>query len=394
MKMQQWVTRLLALSSALALAGPLHAGNLLKALGVSTDTQATAYYNYIDNNNDRDTQAKFRCFNGFPNDVDTTCDPAKYPGNSVNTIVKVQGHKNISDLGSDAPGGAPSDYRTLGFWRRIDLVVDNRSGHQGDVAMSTFNFTTKAGCCDAANAASIVNMEYTRGPAGNRITKFYIYCGKNDPDPQCVPGAYNRKTHTFFDPQGLPPLGGAENLALPKGCASCHGGGKDYTMRGGSTGGGFLAFDFNVFDYADAAGSPAETQALNETKVKLLNQAVLMTNASDDVRAQIYGLYGGSGLPLATQNTAYRPSSWDTEPNLWTVVVKDCQGCHTWSEVDIRSLSYWKLLDSARNIRELIDTEKTMPNSPTGRNNLLNRNGGIDYTTIDQFLTAHGAPHQ
>ncbi len=371
MSMQQWVTRLLALPLALVLAGSVHAGTLLKALGVSSDTDATNYYNYIDPGNTKPDQATWRCRNGFP---DTACGPA----NSVNTIVLVRGHKNKSDLGSDVNGGVA--YANLGFWRRIELVVDKRSGYQGNAAMSTFNFLPGT-CCAAANAASIVNMEYSPGPAGNRITKFYIY--------DAATGL--KKNYTFFDPVGPP---AAENLYLPNACASCHGGGKDYTVRGGSTGGGFLAFDFNVFDYSNAADS--QTQAGNEANVKALNQSVLMTNASDDVKAQIYGLYGGPRLPLATQNTAYRPSSWDTEPQLWTVVVKDCQGCHTWSEVDIRSLSYWKLLDSARNIRNLIDTEKTMPNSPTGRNNLLNRGsgfGGTEYDIVNDFLTRYGAPH-
>ena len=314
MKVQHWVTRLLALSSALALAGSLHAGNLLKANGVSTDTDATNYYNYIDPGHLRPDQAHWRRINGFP---DAGCDPA----NSVNTIVVVKGHKNKSDLGSDAPGGVPAAYAGLGFWRKIELVVDKRSGFQGNVAMTTFNFA-QGQCCDSNKAASIVNTEYSPGPAGNRITKFYIYAAFNQ-DP-----AQKRKNSTFFDPQGPPT---ADNLYLPKGCASCHGGKGDYTVRGGSTGGGFLAFDFNVFDYSVAA--EGETQGGNEAGVKALNKAVLMTNASDDVRAQIQGLYGGSGLPLATQNMAYRPSSWDTEPALWTVVVKDCQGCHTWSEV-------------------------------------------------------------
>jgi len=385
--MQHWVTRLLALSSALMLAGSLHAGTSLKALGVSQPVDATNYYNFIDPPQPghpqglRGTQDQWKCVNGFPNVPGCATD------NSGNTVVTVQGHKNKSDLGSDVngPSGAPA-YKDLGFYRRIDLVVDKRSGHQGNVAMTTYNYDLGM-CCLVDNATSIVNMEYSPGPAGNRITKFYIYATAVTAASEGVnPG--DRIGRTVFDPNS----GTAEKLNLPKACASCHGGGKDYTVRGGSTGGGWLAFDFNVFDYS-AGGD----QASNEANVKLLNQAVLMTNASDDVRAQIYGLYGGTGLPRATQNTAYRPSSWDTEPKLWTVVVKDCQGCHTWSEVDIRSLSYWKLLDSARNIRALIDTEKTMPNSPAGRNNLLNRDsgfGGTEYAIVNDFLTRYGAPHR
>src|SRR2546421_2305466 len=230
-KMRQRVTRLLALSSALTLAGSLHAGTLLKPLGVSTDTDATNYYTYIDKDNRRDTQQKFRCFNGF-NDGDALCDPAIYPGNSVNTIVTVKGHKNKSDLGSDVngPGNVPP-YASLGFWRRIELVVDKRSGHQGNVAMTTFNFTP-GNCCDRAKAKSIVNMEYSPGPTGNRITKFYIYDTLG-----------NRVNGTVFDPN----LPAADTLYLPKGCASCHGGGKDYKGRGGSTGGGFFRLGIYCF---------------------------------------------------------------------------------------------------------------------------------------------------
>jgi len=372
---------LLAISLA---PGTGYSGPLLKALGVSTDSDATNYYNYIDPGHLRSDQAHWRCVNGFP---DAGCDPA----NLVNNIVLVKGHKNKSDLGSDVNGSVA--YASKGFWRRLELVVDKRSGYQGNVAMSTFNFAPDPRlpdggvCCKEADAVSIVNMEYSPGPAGNRITKFYIYAGAAYAGTVSPPWG-TRINSTIFDPN----VSAAEHLFLPNGCASCHGGGKDYTVRGGSTGGGFLAFDFNVFDYSVAA--EGETQAANEANVKALNKAVLMTNASDDVRAQIYGLYGGTGLPLATQNTAYRPSSWDTEPALWTVVVKDCQGCHTWSEVDIRSLSYWKLLDSARNIRNLIDTEQTMPNSPTGRNNLLHRDGGSEYAIIDDALTRFGAPHR
>jgi hypothetical protein len=348
------------------LPGAAYAGPLLKPYGVSTNTDADNYYKYIDPGTLRDTQAHWRCVNGFP---DPGCDPA----NAVNSIVVVKGHKNKSDLGSDVNGPSVA-YAGLGFWRRIELVVDKRSGYQGNVAMTTFNFLP-GDCCDTTKAKSIVNTEYSPGPAGNRITKFYIYN---------TAGA--RQNSTVFDPN----LPAAEPLNLPKACASCHGGGRDYTVRGGSTGGGFLAFDFNVFDYSVAA--EGETQAANEANVKALNQAVLMTNPSADTSALIQGLYGGRGLPRTTQNMAYRPSSWDAEPALWTVIVKDCQGCHTLSEVDIRSLNYWKT--DARNIRERIDIDRTMPNSPTGMNNFLHRDGGSEYAIVDDALTRFGAPRR
>src|SRR6266513_668467 len=214
-KMQHWVTRLLALSSALMLAGSLHAGTSLKALGVSQPVDATNYYNFIDPPQPghpqglRGTQDQWKCVNGFPNVPGCATD------NSGNTVVTVQGHKNKSDLGSDVngPSGAPA-YKDLGFYRRIDLVVDKRSGHQGNVAMTTYNYDLGM-CCLVDNATSIVNMEYSPGPAGNRITKFYIYATAVTAASEGVnPG--DRIGRTVFDPNS----GTAEKLNLPKACAS------------------------------------------------------------------------------------------------------------------------------------------------------------------------------
>lgn len=294
--------------------GAAYSGNLLKANGVSTEADAIKYYQTIDPNNLRLTQDAWRAVNGF-ND----------PGNEV---VVVAGHKNVSDLG---------------FWRRIEMVIDKRPGYVGNVAMTTFNFESEVDTLDPKNAKSIVNMEYSPGPNGDRITKFYIY-----------DAAGNRKNSTFFDPN----VATREELYLPNACAACHGGGrKDFATNGGKTGGGFLAFDFNVFEYGALT-----SRAANEANVKKLNQGVLKTNPPDAVKSLISGLYGGKYLPLTVQNSAYRPSDWNTEPTLWNVVVTDCQGCHTLSEQDVLSLDYWKR--NVGSFREEVFKEKLMPNSP------------------------------
>lgn len=294
--------------------GAAYSGNLLKANGVSTEADAILYYQTIDPNNLRMTQAAWRQVNGFN-------DPR-------NEVVVVGGHKNVSDLG---------------FWRRIEMVIDKRPGYVGNVAMTTFNFESEPDAFLNQNAKSIVNMEYSPGPNGDRITKFYIY-----------DAAGNRKNSTFFDPD----VATREELYLPNGCASCHGGGnKDFATRGGKTGGGFLAFDFNVFEYG-----PLTSRADNEANVKKLNQGVLKTNPPSAVKSLISGLYGGKYLPLATQNSAYRPGTWDTEPALWKVVVTDCQGCHTLSEEEVLSLDYWKI--NVGDLREEVLKKKLMPNSP------------------------------
>jgi hypothetical protein len=332
----------------------VYSGPLLKANGVSTEQDAKDYYKMIDPGNARLTQSDWKEVNGFNSLL------------NLNQVVVVAGHKNVSDLG---------------FWRRIDMVIDKRPGYVGNVAMTTYNFEVGPNdanpqglskCCDPANAASIVNMEYSPGPDGDRITKFYIY-----------DAAGNRKYSTFFDPV----VARREELYLPNGCAACHGGGggRNFMVRGGDTGGGFVAFDFNVFSYA---GSNT-TQALNEENVKKLNQGVLMTNPDGAVRGHVRGLYGGRTLPLATQNTAYRPASWDTEPALWGAVVRNCEGCHTQSEEDILSLNYWKT--SARSIREETFKERLMPNSPNGRDNFFFGSSG-DRQIVDEALRRFGAP--
>lgn len=301
--------------------GTVYSGNLLKANGVSTEADAIKYYQTIDPNNLRLTQDAWRQVNGF-ND----------PGNE---IVVAGGHKNTSDLG---------------FWRRIEMVIDKRPGYVGNVAMTTFNFANEQDAFVNQNPLSIVNMEYSPGPNGDRITKFYIYNANG-----------GRENGTIFDPD----LAKAEVLYLPKGCASCHGGRKDFATSGGKTGGGFLAFDFNVFEYGTLT-----SRAENEANVKKLNQGVQMTNPPSAVKSLISGLYGGKYLPLTRQNTAYRPSTWDTEPVLWNVVVTDCQGCHTLSEKEVLDLDYWKI--NVGSFREKVLKKKLMPNSPYANRRFFN----------------------
>ena len=289
---------------------------LLKANGVSTERDAKEYYATIDPDKMRMTQDAWEEVNGFN-------DPA-------NEIIVVMGHKNVSDLG---------------FYRKIEMVIDKREGYEGNVAFTTFNYFTED---DAINdvagelSASIVNMEYSPGPDGDHITKFYIYDGISR----------ERLFSTIFDPD----LTIAEELYLPSGCTSCHGG-EDGFGHEGDIDGGFLAFDFNVFEFGSLV-----TRADQEEDVKKLNEGVLMTNPPRAVKKLVYGLYGGRDLPLDTQNTDYIPSDWAGEEELYGVIVTDCLGCHTLSETGVLNLRWWR-----RNIDELREhvlEDKNMPNSP------------------------------
>lgn len=311
--------------------------NLLKANGVSTEDDAKLYYKTIDPNDERCTQDQWREVNGFN------------ASENAGKVVVVEGHKNTSDLG---------------FWRRLEMVIDQRTDpkYKGNVAFTTYNFDLgptanpkdnpgKTICCKPENAKSIVNMEYSPGPNGEKFTKFYIY----DADG-------TRKTDTIFDPNPNK----AESLFLPSACASCHGGGKDFRANGGKTGGGFLAFDFHVFQYEGDATAQAAARLANEPGVKELNKGVLMTKPPSAVKSLISGLYG-KDLRSDTQISTYMPKDWagaaDPIKNVWKeVIVKDCLGCHTLSEQEVLTLDFWKN-NVVGDLREVFK-KKIMPNSP------------------------------
>ena len=316
----------------------------LKANGVDNEAVANAYYQTIDPDNLRLTQYDWENVNGYH-------DP-------VNEIVEVAGHFNASDLG---------------FWRRISMVEDKRPGYTGNIAFTTVNYVTEYDAVNDVNPVSIVNMEYSPGPEGNRITKFYIYDGATG----------QRLTKTVFDPDQAT----AEELYLPAGCFSCHGGEDDaeaplpngYNDGTGETDGGFLAFDFNVFEFGSLV-----TRADQKAAVKKLNQGVLKTNPPQAVKKLIRGLYGGRGLPRNTQDSSYVPSSWVTEPQLYQVIVTDCLGCHTLSESEVLSLKWWK--SNTDELREAIFEDNSMPNSPFAHRRFWS-NGNVDIVSdaINRF---------
>ncbi len=323
------------LLAGLALPGTVYSqSGLLKANGVDDEAVAQAYYQTIDPDDLRLTQYDWEVVNGYH-------DP-------MNQVVQVAGHFNKSDLG---------------FWRRISMVKDKRPGYKGNIAFTTVNYATEKDAVKNENAISIVNMEYSPGPEGNRITKFYIYDSTGE-----------RQTKTVFDPDPAT----AEELYLPAGCLSCHGGDdvaepplpNGYNDGTGETNGGFLAFDFNVFEFGSRV-----TRADQEADVKKLNKAVLQTNPPAAVKMLIRGLYGGEGLPRATQNSNYMPSSWAAEPQLYQVIVTDCLGCHTLSDSKVLSLDWWK--SNTNELREAVFEDNLMPNSPFGHRRFWS-NGNVD----------------
>ncbi|MCU7877920.1 MAG: hypothetical protein KZQ84_14165 [Candidatus Thiodiazotropha sp. (ex Lucinoma borealis)] len=292
--------------------------NTLKAGGVDDEEVANAYYETIDPDSQRLSQSDWEDINGYN-------DP-------INTVVVAKGHFSAGDLG---------------FWREISMVRDKRDGFRGNIAFTTVNYNTEQDSLDGTNPVSIVNMEYSPGPEEDRITKFYIY--------DVVTG--ERVTSTTFDTTG-------EELFLPAGCFSCHGGDDDaeapleggYNEGSGETNATFLAFDANTMTFGNT------TLASLESAFKELNKAVLRTDPTKATRKLVKGLYGGSRLPRNTQNLDYIPASWADEADLYReVIIPSCRGCHTTSDTKLLSLAWWK--SNPGKIREVVFHEHTMPNS-------------------------------
>jgi hypothetical protein len=303
--------------------------DFLKAGGVDDEAVANAYYDTIDPGGLRMTQGAWEEVNGFK-------DP-------LNEVVGVNGYFNEGDLS---------------FWRSIRMVVDQRPGYEGNIAFTTGNYKNEAfSNIGPRKAESIVNMEYSPGPDGDRITKFYVYAV----DPINNNGV--RVPSATFDTTN-------EEFFLPAACYSCHGGDDDaeaplpdgYNEGSGETNATFLLLDATTMTFNNTS------LASLEANFKKMNAAILDTDPTKATRALIKGIYGGPGLPRDTQDLTYIPSSWageEGEEVLYReVVIPLCRNCHTTSDTKLLSLSWWKA--NPAKIREVVFHEQTMPNSRPG----------------------------
>ena len=292
--------------------------NFLKSGGVDDASVANAYYDTIDPNGLRTTQADWMEVNGFN-------DP-------INEVIDARGYFNEGDLA---------------FWRSISMVVDKRAGYKGNIAFTTGNYNTEQDALNGTNTVSIVNMEYSQGPDEDRISKFYVFDANSG----------QRLISTAFDSRN-------EQLYLPAACYSCHGGDDDavaplsdgYNDGSGETNSSFLALDVNTMTFGNTS------QASLEAAFKAMNKAMLRTDPTKAIKKLIKGLYGGSGLPRNTQDLSYIPTSWQGESVLYSdVIVPACRSCHTVADSKLLSLEWWK--SNPGEIREEVFHEQTMPNS-------------------------------
>ncbi len=327
MKIKATVVGVLMASYCIAVPGMAWGGNhdFLKAGGIDTVGVANAYYDTIDPGNLRTTQGAWEEVNGFN-------DP-------LNEVVDARGYFNEGDLS---------------FWRSIRMVVDQRPGYEGNIAFTTGNYDSEDAALAGKPTGSIVNMEYSQGPEGDRITKFYVY------DVDDLNNNGDRLPSTVFDSTG-------EELFVPAACYSCHGGDDDadaplpdgYNEGSGETNATFLLLDVTTMAFGNT------TLASLEANFKKMNEAMLHTDPTKATRALIKGIYGGQGLPRNTQDLTYIPASWAGEETLYReVIIPSCRNCHTTSDTKLLSLSWWKA--NPAKIRKVVFHEQTMPNSKPG----------------------------
>jgi len=306
-------------------------------LQIATAAYATAYYEAIDPSNERDTLSKFKAKNGFGT-----------AGGALGEVSVIVG-----------------DQRDLGYGRRMT----GRQNADGSLAFVVENYLVGAyGPYSPLNVEAAIYPEakWHVGTNGIEFSPGY--------DPNCTgalapaPNPTNArvcatnfvKFYTFDPITGarltMVNLDGRGYKAMPTVCSSCHGGRADpltpaagsFSGRalfaklmnlkskddlGGSVGGvrGDIAAQLHPFEPAsfDFATVPAFTRAMQEAKIKTINQMVLCSmplaaatgHAEDACRinppgrpaaidneyqgtaaAHLKDMYGGNGMPQGTSN--------------------------------------------------------------------------------------------
>lgn len=331
-------------------------------LQVNAPAYATAYYQAIDPNNDRDTLAKFKAFNGFGTG-----------GNEVSITI--------------------GDQRDLGYGRKMT----GRMNTDGSLAFVVENYLVAYGPYSPLSLEAAIRderrwhigtngIEYSAGPGGGvKFVKFYTF------DASTGARLYAAD------------LDGRGNKAMPTICINCHGGRGDaltpsglfpkltYSASGarGDVGGQLHAFEPAAFDFSSISGF---SRASLEANMKELNKMVLCsypkpatetTGAFDACRraataheyqgtaaAHLKHIYGGDNLPNATSEATntYLPGDWSSSgrADLYKATVSDsCRVCHslrgTGHQSDIDLESFTKFDGYADRIKAHVVDRGNMP---------------------------------
>jgi hypothetical protein len=320
-------------------------------LQTNTTAYATAYYEAIDPNNDKDTLEKWKTANGFGNSSTGT----------ETTVVF-------------------GDVKDLGYGRRMTA----RKNNDGTIAVMVENYLVGAVASytySSFNVEAAVVQDQRWHVGTNGIEYSSSVCMTGSDVAACSPTTRFAKFFTFDPKTGNrlleAQLDGLGNKAMPGICINCHGGRADpLTPAAGSASGKQLfpllgntasqkrgdvmanlqPLKVDSFDFSSRAGY---TRAEQEAKLKIINKMVLSSYpiaaapaclvtpplCPEDVsrRLAVYGewggtaaaliksAYGGDGLPDATFSDTYVPLGWSVfgQTALYNnVVASSCRTCH------------------------------------------------------------------
>lgn len=349
------------------------------AYETDTDAYATAYYEAIDPNNDRDTLAKWMAKNGF--------------GTPAGPLGEV--HVTFGDI------------RDLGYGREMHA----RQNTDGTFAFYVRNYLVTAG---SGYGYSSLNLDAAvaqdlRWHIGTNAIEF-------SPGPDVGDTASFAKFYNFDAQTGArrltANLDGRGNKAMPGICVGCHGGRADpltptnnlgkqlfalvqnaVSQQRGDTQARLQMFDVNAFEFSTQSGYRRTDL---EAALKTLNRMILCSypvsggasatldsacvrptaganewqgNAADAILAA-YGGYGGSDLVNSTFSTStYVPSGWPViggRDQLYKNVTEPaCMTCHrlrgTANQDDISFIDYAKFEGYSDRIKAHVYDRGNMP---------------------------------
>lgn len=203
-----------------------------------------------------------------------------------------------------------------------DEQTEFRFGMSADVAF---------GNMDANRAFATVAMVFRKNAPSNKV--FFVVYGADETLASAKAAPLDRHGLNFAlgktDNTGLVGTPGVNfNNHIPSNCANCHGGSYDFGTKV-LTGGLFLPFDLDQFEYQS---SGSRTRAAQAAAFKTLNSSVRT------VATQV----GGAGTEVATQidgwylsgsfDSNYIPTGWKAtaaQRAVYTSVIRpSCRGCH------------------------------------------------------------------
>lgn len=125
------------------------------------------------------------------------------------------------------------------------------------------------------------------------------------------------------------------NNHIPTNCINCHGGKYDPASRS-VTGGLFLPFDLDQFDYQEVPGKTRADQLIAFTRLNEMARAVAVGSGANQLRDQLDGWYGNLTSRFFTFskpfNPSYVPSGWagsNAAKTFYRSIIRPyCRNCH------------------------------------------------------------------